>query len=145
MDVLERDMKTVIPAASAKAENRGENTALMEPLLIAEGSRHRTRLTDFAVELVARSAGFSRSLPPGIRPALGTLVHAMDCYYSNLIEGHDTHPVDIERALQGDYSAEPEKRSLQLEAEAHMAVQQWIDGGGIEGHPATVDSLMEIQ
>jgi hypothetical protein len=28
----------------------------------------------------------------------------MNCYYSNLIEGHDTHPVDIEHALQGDYS-----------------------------------------
>ena len=25
----------------------------------------------------------------------------MNCYYSNLIEGHDTHPIDIERALQG--------------------------------------------
>ena len=30
----------------------------------------------------------------------------MNCYYSNLIEGHDTHPVDIERALKNDYSAE---------------------------------------
>jgi hypothetical protein len=29
----------------------------------------------------------------------------MNCYYSNLIEGHDTHPVDIERALKSDYSA----------------------------------------
>ena len=30
--------------------------------------------------------------------ALADLVRAMNCYYSNLIEGHDTHPVDIERA-----------------------------------------------
>ena len=97
----------------------------MEPLLIAEGSRHRTGLTDFAVELAARSAGFTRSLPPGVHPALGTLVRATNCYYSNLIEGHDTHPVDIERALKGDYSAEPEKRGLQLEAKAHIAVQEW--------------------
>ena len=72
------------------------------------------------------------------------MVRAMNCYYSNLIEGHDTHPVDIERALKGDYSTEPEKRSLQLEAEAHMAVQEWIDGGGIEGRAATADGLMEI-
>ncbi len=116
----------------------------MEPLLIAEGSRHRTGLTDFAVELAARSAGFTRSLPLGVHPALGTLVRAMNCYYSNLIEGHDTHPVDIERALKGDYSAEPEKRSPQLEAEAHVAVQEWIDGGGIEGRTATTAGLMEI-
>ena len=141
---MERDMKTVISAASRKAGDRGETIALMEPLLIAEGSRHRTGLTDFAVELAARSAGFTRSLPPGVQSALGTMVRAMNCYYSNLIEGHDTHPVDIERALKGDYSTEPEKRSLQLEAEAHMAVQEWIDGGGIEGRAATADGLMEI-
>lgn len=144
MDDIERDMKTVISAASRKAGDRGETIALMEPLLIAEGSRHRTGLTDFAVELAARSAGFTRSLPPGVQPALGTMVRAMNSYYSNLIEGHDTHPVDIERALKGDYSTEPEKRSLQLEAEAHMAVQEWIDGGGIEGRAATADGLMEI-
>jgi Fic family protein len=61
--------------------------------------------------------------------ALADLVRAMNCYYSNLIEGHDTHPVDIERALKNEYSAEREKRNLQLEARAHIAVQQWIDGG----------------
>ena len=33
----------------------------------------------------------------------------MNCYYSNLIEGHDTHLVDFERALHGDYSADPVK------------------------------------
>lgn len=60
----------------------------------------------------------------------------MNCYYSNLIEGHDTHPVDIERALNGDYSGDPKKRDLQLEAKAHIEVQQWIDAGGLPG-PAT--------
>jgi hypothetical protein len=40
----------------------------------------------------------------------------MNCYYSNLIEGHDTHPVDIERALKNDYSKDARKRDLQLEA-----------------------------
>ena len=53
----------------------------------------------------------------------------MDCYYSNLIEGHHTHPVDIDRALAGDYSNEPEKRNLQLEARAHIDVQRKIDLG----------------
>jgi len=35
----------------------------MEPLLISEGSRHRGALADLAVELVAHSTGFRRSLP----------------------------------------------------------------------------------
>jgi hypothetical protein len=37
----------------------------------------------------------------------GNLVHSLNCYYSNLIEGHDTHPSDIDRALHKDYSTEP--------------------------------------
>jgi Zn-finger domain-containing protein len=37
----------------------------------------------------------------------------MNCYYSNLIEGHDTHPIDIERALKNDYSKDVGKRNLQ--------------------------------
>lgn len=68
----------------------------------------------------------------------------MNCYYSNLIEGHDTHPVDIERALKGDYSKNSKKRELQLEARAHIAVQQWIDTGGIKGRVATREAILEI-
>jgi len=51
----------------------------------------------------------------------------MNCYYSNLIEGHDTHPRDIERALKKNYSKQPKKRDLQLEAKAHIEVQKMID------------------
>ena len=131
-------------AASDCLEDRRENTALMEPMLIAEGSRYRTGLTDLAVELAARSTGLSRGLPQGVHAALGTLVRAMNCYYSNLIEGHDTHPVEIERALNGDYSADSERRNLQLEAAAHMTVQGWIDEGGVEGRSATAGAIMEI-
>ncbi|WP_245288164.1 hypothetical protein [Bradyrhizobium sp. Ec3.3] len=52
---------------------------------------------------------------PLIQQGIGDLVRSMNCYYSNLIEGHHTHPIDIDRALAGDYSAEPKKRNLQLE------------------------------
>ncbi|MGW6780867.1 Fic family protein [Brucella pseudogrignonensis] len=68
----------------------------------------------------------------------------MNCYYSNLIEGHDTHPIDIERALAGDYSADATKRNLQLEAKAHIAVQKWIDDGGLTTPPTSEDSLIEL-
>jgi len=68
----------------------------------------------------------------------------MNCYYSNLIEGHDTHPVDIERALKNDYSQDAGKRDLQLEAKAHIIVQKWIDGGGLNGRALTIDGIREI-
>jgi Fic family protein len=125
-------------------EDRREAISLMEPLLISEGSRHRTALTDLALELAQRSAGFRRSLPERLLGSLADLVRAMNCYYSNLIEGHDTHPIDIERALHGDYSKDAKKRDLQIEAKAHILVQQWIDGGGLRGRAVTSDGIREI-
>jgi Fic family protein len=140
MDEKKADKKADISAVS----DQGEMPSLMEPLLIGETSRHRGELTNLAVELAARSAGFRRSLPPGVLAALADLVRAMNCYYSNLIEGHDTHPIDIERALKNDYSADAGKRDLQLEAKAHIAVQTWIDAGNIRGRAATFDGICEV-
>lgn len=124
--------------------NRGESPSMMEPLLISEGSRHRKALTDLAVELVSKSAGFRRSLPTAIQASLATTVRAMNCYYSNLIEGHNTHPIDIERALRGDYSADKKKRNLQKEATAHISVQEWIDNGGIKNNFFSSETICEI-
>lgn len=135
----------IVPdAVGSKIEDRGESVTLMEPLMVAEGAAQRAELTDLAIDLAARSAGFCRSLPPGVTTALADLVRAMNCYYSNLIEGHDTHPVDIERALKDDYSKEAGKRNLQLEARAHITVQKWIDDGGLDGRAVTRDGLREI-
>jgi len=139
MTDVEADTKTDISAA-----DRGESVGLMEPMLVSESSRHRTVLTDLAIELASRSAGFRRSLPDGVLTALADLVRAMNCYYSNLIEGHDTHPVDIERALKNDYSSDPEKRDLQLEAKAHITVQKWIDEGGLKGGATSTSGICEI-
>lgn len=145
MNDFEADEKPAkIAATGAATPDRGESPSLMEPLLVRETSKHRGPLTDLAVDLAARAAGLLRSLPEGVVSALADLVRAMNCYYSNLIEGHDTHPVDIERALKGDYSAEPEKRNLQLEARAHIKVQEWIDGGGLAGRATTAEGLMEV-
>ena len=134
-------MKADIEAA---VEDRGEPVSLAEPLLIDAGSRFRGNLTDLALELAQKSAGFRRSLPESLLGSLADLVRAMNCYYSNLIEGHDTHPVDIERALKHDYSKDAKKRDLQLEAQAHISVQKWIDGGGLNGRAVTCDGIREI-
>ena len=126
------------------AKDRGESTALMEPLLIGETSRHRGALTELAIELAQKAAGFRRSLPESLVTSLADLVRAMNCYYSNLIEGHEAHPVDIERALKNDYSKDAHKRDLQLEAKAHITVQKWIDGGGLKRRALTSDGIREI-
>jgi Fic family protein len=131
-------------AAIQAVEDRGEPTTRMEPLLLGEASRQRHILADLALELAQRSAGFRRSLPPSILASLATIVRSMNCYYSNLIEGHDTHPIEIERALNNDYSKDRRKRDLQLEAKAHIAVQTWIDEGGLKGKAVTTQAIREI-
>ena len=120
--------------------DRGESVALMEPLVISSDSRHRSLLTDLALDLAQRSAGFRRSLPPALLASLAGLVRSMNSYYSNLIEGHDTHPIDIERALRNDYSRDSRKRDLQREAAAHIAVQQWIDAGNLTAEQAVASA-----
>jgi len=131
-------------ADMAPVADGGESVAGMEPLVIAEGSRHRPALTDLALALAQKSAGFRRSLPDSLITSLADLVRAMNCYYSNLIEGHDTHPIDIERALRGEYSSDARKRDLQREATAHIAVQRWIDAGGLAGRAVTIASIRDI-
>src|SRR6266853_746016 len=126
------------------AEDRDELVSLMEPLLVGEDSRHRCGFTDLALDLAQKSAGFRRSLPESLSASLADLVRAMNCYYSNLIEGHDTHPVDIERALKNDYSKDARKRDLQFEAKAHIAVQEWIDGGALKGKAVSTNAIREI-
>jgi hypothetical protein len=68
----------------------------------------------------------------------------MNCYYSNLIEGHNTTPREIEAALQGRLDSAPERRDLQLEARAHIRVQRDIDrqhAAGTLPDPASVDFI----
>jgi Fic family protein len=137
-------LKQDISQDKSQGANRGELVSLMEPLSISADSRFRDSLNDLAVDLAAKSAGFCQSVPKKLVPALTALVRRMNCYYSNLIEGHDTHPVDIERALKNDYSSNTHKRNLQLEAGAHIKVQTWIDEGGLADQAATSFGLLEI-
>lgn len=96
----------------------------MEPMLPNEGD---VMLEDLALNLTAKAMSLASKINPHIKDAIGDLVRSMNCYYSNLIEGHNTHPVDIEKALSGNYSNNIEKRNLQLEAKAHISVQKSID------------------
>jgi len=113
--------------ATETADNTAlEGPVLMEPMMPPEGERC---LDDLAVELVSKASALASNLNPTVQKSMGALGRSMNCYYSNLIEGHDTHPRDIDRALARDYATEPRRRALQLEAVAHIEVQTFIDEG----------------
>jgi Fic family protein len=95
-------------------------------------------LENLAFDLAREASELSGQLHPVVRLSVADLVRSMNCYYSNLIEGHNTHPRDIDRALIADYSSDPRRRDLQLEARAHIEVQRMIDEGtGFPRPPAT--------
>ena len=139
MSDFQSDKKPAKPVA----KDEGESVGLMEPMLVSESGNRKGPLADLAVEVAQKSARLRASLPDSVAAALADLVRSMNCYYSNLIEGHDTHPIDIERALKAGYSTDPKKRDLQIEALAHIAVQKWIDEGGLDGRATTSDGLLE--
>jgi Fic family protein len=103
----------------------------MEPLMPALGNKE---LEDMAMELAKKGSALAATLHPIVRNSIGALVRSMNCYYSNLIEGHETHPRDIDKALSGMLSTDQKQRNLQLEAKAHIEVQQLID----EGHSPVI-------
>jgi Fic family protein len=100
--------------------------ASMEPMLPEESNRE---LEDMAFELTSKASSLAGQVNPTVTLSIGNLVRSMNCYYSNLIEGHDTHPRDIDRALHRNFSSQPKKRALQFEAVAHIEVQKAIDEG----------------
>jgi Fic family protein len=95
--------------------------AAMEPLL-PESSR--PTLADLTCEILRKAGQLSAHLPsPVVRRRVAGLVREMNSYYSNLIEGHNTLPRDIERAMRQDYSSNPEKRANQHLNRAHIETE----------------------
>jgi Fic family protein len=107
-----------------------ETTARIEPARLEEPTGP---IADTIVELAASTATLGKALHPRTAANLADLVRITNTYYSNLIEGHDTHPRDIERALAGELDRDEGRRNLQLEAAAHVRVQREVDRMGEDG------------
>ena len=72
-------------------------------------------LSDLALDVMQRSAALGGMLHPISQGNLVKFLRLTNSYYSNLIEGHQTHPADIERAngrriRRGPGSTEPADR-----------------------------------
>lgn len=118
-----------------------ESTSRIEPARLEEAPE---AIADVAAELAAAGAVLGAALHPTTAANLAALVRIMNTYYSNLIEGHDTRPRDIERALAGNLDPDEARRNLQLEAAAHVRVQAGIDRMAAEStlpEPASPDFI----
>jgi Fic family protein len=101
-------------------------------------------LTDLILEIRSAAEALGRRLHPDSAAELRGMTRIMNAYYSNLIEGHNTRPRDIEAALAGHLD-EVESRPLAEEAAAHVRVQAWIDQQFAHGALPETTSVHFIQ
>lgn len=94
-----------------------------EPLMPAQSGE----LEDMAFELAQRSANLANQLTGPTLEGIRELLRVTNSYYSNLIEGNNTHPIEVERAMRADYSTDPAKRDRQHESIIHIDVQKKIE------------------
>jgi Fic family protein len=119
----------------------GEPPSWIEPCLLDEVG---TEIVDLVASLSGAAHTLGARLHPRSAAGLADLVRVMNCYYSNLIEGHNTAPRDIERALANQFDSIEERRNLQLEARAHIRVQREIECRYVAGtlpEPASIDFI----
>ncbi|MFA7264593.1 MAG: Fic family protein [Caulobacter sp.] len=114
----------------------------LEPMRL--GDQSTGAINDVLAELAFKAGRLDNALRGRLQVEAADLVRLMNCYYSNLIEGHRTRPRDIAAAVEGRLSDDPAQRDLQLEARAHIIVQRAIDArfhAGTLGDPTAPDFI----
>ena len=96
------------------------------PFIPSDEALGAARLPDKVFELATASAELAGLVPEQTHKTITEHMAVINSYYSNLIEGNRTLPVEIRAALREDYSHDPAKRDLQEESVAHIKVQKWI-------------------
>lgn len=100
------------------------DTPSMEPLMPEKG---REILAELTAEILLQAGKLSGSLIPAkTMQGISQVVRQMNSYYSNLIEGHKTNPLDVERALKKHFSKDPKKKAMQQLGMAHIEVERLI-------------------
>lgn len=98
-----------------------------EPLLPHKRLDQLLALAQHITETAFRLKG---TLHPTTVDTLAGLLREMNSYYSNKIEGHSTHPVNIARSLHKDFSTQPKVAQLQRLALAHIEaeieIESWV-------------------
>ncbi len=96
-----------------------------EPLLPSD--RQWQELLPVAEKIVTASLKLSSAAHESTRSTLRELVRQMNSFYSNRIEGQSTHPHNIERALQNNFSDRPDEARLQRIALAHISAERELE------------------
>lgn len=123
---IKTDMKTDNPTP----------VAAMEPMIPSERGIEKSDLPDLVIDLERKASKLGGMTSRIVLDVISEHMRVINSYYSNLIEGHSTHPKEIRKAMRGDYSDDPAKRDLQIESIAHIEAQK-----DLEREPPTLEEL----
>jgi Fic family protein len=84
-------------------------------------------LLETAATLIAEGHRLGGQASPPLRESLAVLLRAMNSYYTNKIEGQQTLPADIERAVRSEFDADRERARRQRLAVAHMEAERSLE------------------
>ena len=84
-------------------------------------------LLEKAAALVAEGYRLGGQASSPLRDSLVGLLRAMNSYYTNKIEGQQTLPADIERAVRSQFDADGERARRQRIALAHMEAERTLE------------------
>ncbi|PKO88105.1 MAG: Fic family protein [Betaproteobacteria bacterium HGW-Betaproteobacteria-10] len=99
-----------------------DDPSQMEPLVVHDSRPLYAPLAGLAYELSEASACLDAAIVQATARGLSELVAGMNCYYSNLIEGHHTLPLDIAKAQS---KLSPGQHDLKSLAVAHIEADRW--------------------
>jgi hypothetical protein len=81
-------------------------------------------LKDMAQQVIIASATLDGRIAKETASALGDRLRFLNSYHSNLIEGHKTSVLEIEAALNKDFSSNDQKRYSQELCAAHVRAER---------------------
>jgi len=95
----------------------------MHPLLPREAMLNTLR--PIAAEVINKSKDLASHGMPHLRTLLRETLRPMNSFYTNKIEGQHTEPLMIARALNKDFSNQPDEARKQRIAIAHIETERW--------------------
>ena len=102
-------------------------------------------ILNLAEEVCIKSAMLKGTHNIFIINALKELLRKTNSYYSNKIESEGTHPIDIDKAMNKDFSDDEKKCNLQILSLVHIEVQQKLEKSCHEfNNPYSSDIILNI-
>ena len=115
------------------------DASTMEPL-----APHLTGdIQDKATDVIRGSAALSGSLSPRTLTSIVEMMRLTNSYYSNRIEGNNTHPIEIQKALWSLENRKTDTNALRKQSAIHVRIQEEMQQH-LAGKPAAYITSFEF-